>query len=115
MSGEKVSSPVPPGFTQTRAAWFNPAAFQVQPFGTIGNAPRNFLSGPAYQDIDFALMKNFKITEALKQQFRSEYFNLLNHPNFGNPNSNLSAGTLFGQILSAYALREIQFVLKLLW
>ncbi len=113
-TGDIVSTPTPGSFNQTRAAWFNPQAFQFPAAGTLGHSSRNFLSGPAYQNVDFALMKNFRITEDLKLQFRSEFFNFFNHTNFGNPNNNLSSPT-FGQILSANASREIQFALKLLW
>ena len=109
-----VSPAVPSGFTQTRAAWFNTSAFQLPASGTLGNSSPDFLNGPAFQNVDFALMKNFRITEKLKLQFRSEFFNLFNHTNFGNPDSSLASAT-FGQILGANASREIQFALKLLW
>jgi hypothetical protein len=115
--GEIVSPAVPSGFTQTRAAWFNTSAFQLPAFGTLGNSSRNFLNGPASQNVDFGLMKNFRIRENLKLQFRSEFFNVFNHTNFGNPDSSLAdvpSGN-FGQIFGAYGSRQIQFALKLLW
>jgi hypothetical protein len=111
-----VSPAVPSGFTQTRAAWFNTSAFTLPASGTLGNSSRNFLIGPALQNVDFALMKNFRIGEKLKLQFRSEFFNLFNHTNFGNPDASLAdVSTTFGQIFGAYGAREIQFALKLLW
>lgn len=113
---QRVSAAVPSGFTQDRAHWFNPAAFQLPAFGTLGNTSPNFLLGPAYQNVDFALMKNFKITEALRLQFRAEGFNVLNLTKFGNPDGSLAdLTTTYGQILSANPPRIIQFALKLLW
>jgi hypothetical protein len=109
-----LSAAVPSGFNQTRTAWFNTSAFQLPVAGTLGNSSRNFLIGPAYQDVDFALMKNFRIVERLKLQFRTETFNLFNHTNFGNPTNSLASAN-FGQILSANSSRQIQFGLKLLW
>lgn len=52
---------------------------------TLGNVPRNGLPGPAFFQWDFSGMKNFPLTEKVKVQFRADLFNILNHPNFGNP------------------------------
>src|SRR5579875_3286583 len=102
-----VSPAFPAGSKQSRVAWFNPNAFQIPAFGTLGNSSRNAFQGPAYQDVDFALMKNFSLTEKLKLQFRSEFFNAFNWTDFGNPTSTVTAGPLFGQIFSAKPAREI--------
>lgn len=110
-----VSPVVPSGFTQNRFHWFNTTAVQTPAFGTFGNATRNQFRGPDYQDVDFALMKDFSVTERLKLQFRSEFFNTFNWTNFGNPGSTVSSAPTFGEILSAYAARQIQFGLKMLW
>jgi len=50
-----------------------------------GNLGRNSLVGPTYKQWDFALYKNTAIGERVKVQFRAEFFNLLNHPNFSSP------------------------------
>ena len=50
-----------------------------------GNLGRNSLVGPTYKQWDFALYKNTAINERVKVQFRAEFFNLLNHPNFSSP------------------------------
>jgi hypothetical protein len=50
-----------------------------------GNLGRNALVGPTYKQWDFAIYKDTAITERLKAQFRAEFFNILNHPNFANP------------------------------
>jgi hypothetical protein len=50
-----------------------------------GNLGRNALVGPTFKQWDLALYKDTAITERLKVQFRAEFFNLLNHPNFSSP------------------------------
>ncbi|MGB7584520.1 MAG: TonB-dependent receptor [Terriglobales bacterium] len=51
-------------------------------YGTLG---RNSLVGPTYKQWDLAIYKNTPITERLSVQFRADFFNILNHPNFANP------------------------------
>ena len=51
----------------------------------FGNMPRNSLRGPAFKELNFSLFKNTNITEHVVLQFRAEFFNILNHPNFCNP------------------------------
>ena len=46
---------------------------------------RNTIQGPGYWNIDMGILKNFQLTERLRLQFRSEFFNALNHPNYENP------------------------------
>jgi hypothetical protein len=75
---------------------FNKAALVSAPAGTQGNLSRNMLRGfDAWQD-DFTLRRKFHLNDALNLQFRAEFFNVFNHPNFGNPVSTLSSPT-FGQ------------------
>ena len=71
---------------------FNPAAFTDPPVNPNtgnplrqGNVPRNFLRGFGALQWDFAVHRDFSIREPLKLQFRAEMFNVLNHPNFGQP------------------------------
>jgi hypothetical protein len=73
---------------------FNPNAFTNPPFNPNtgiplrqGDVPRNFLRASGAAQWDFAAHREFKITESVKLQFRGEFFNVLNHPNFGSPNS----------------------------
>jgi len=62
------------------------------PVGTdIGNVGRNCLRGPRQVNVDFALAKLFPLAESRNLEFRAEFFNLFNHPNFANPISNLNA------------------------
>ena len=77
------------------------------------------MQGPDFVNTDFSVVKNTKITERFNLQFRAEFFDIFNHPNFGNPN-NTATATSFGQITSTRfpagdfgSAREIQFALKL--
>ena len=66
------------------------------------------------RNLDLSIFKNTPIREQVSLQFRTEFFNVFNHTNFGGPNTNLNSG-LFGRITSAGASREVQFGLKLLY
>jgi hypothetical protein len=99
------------------SGWFNPAAFTYNAIGTFGNAPRNFLTGPSFADVDFGLVKSFPIkrgpfAETQKIDFRAEFFNIFNRANFYNPNQTVTDGPTFGSIFGAYDPRIIQFALK---
>jgi hypothetical protein len=95
--------------------WFNTAAFQVNPIGRVGDSSRNMLRGPAQFDSDFAVLKNFPISERLGTlQFRSEFYNVLNQVQFSVPNNTVNSPS-FGQITSAGNPRLIQFSLKYLF
>jgi len=110
-----LGNPTPPGFQQNQGHWFDTLAFAVPPFGTLGTSSRNFLHGPGYEDVDVALSKTFLfLGEGRGLEFRAEFFNLLNHTSFGNPDNTVISPT-FGEILSAYPSRDIQFGLKLHW
>jgi carboxypeptidase family protein/TonB-dependent receptor-like protein len=98
----------------TTAQWFNTAAFAFPAPGTFGNAGRNILDGPGFQNVNVSLVKNTGLTESVKLQFRAEAFNLFNHPNFNLPDNFLGSPT-FGRITSARDPRHIQFGLKLLF
>lgn len=99
-----------PGF------YLNPAAFGVPSLGQFGNcAPRAF-HGPGIENVDLSLFKQFPFTERWKLEFRSEFFNSFNHPNFTNPRASVSPSSIgsFGKIFgTTTAPREIQFALKL--
>jgi Carboxypeptidase regulatory-like domain len=94
---------------QTNAQFFNTAAFVTNAIGQFGNAGRNLLTGPSYADVDTGIFKNIRFTERFSFQFRTEIFNLFNHPNFGPPVVTESSPA-FGQIQSTVGTaREIQF------
>jgi hypothetical protein len=96
------------------SSYFNKAAFQEAANATYGNTSRNLLNGPSMVNVDFSLFKEFPIREFGKIQFRSEFFNLFNHPNFYNPDNTVGDGT-FGQLTSSRDGRVAQFALKYLF
>ena len=81
------------------------------PFGNVG---RNSFRGPDFWQWDLGVDKFFKIHENVKLQFRSEFFNALNHTNLGIPDSNISDAA-FGTIRSTFPARQIQFAMKVLF
>jgi hypothetical protein len=93
--------------------WFNPAAYAVPANYTFGNAAPYSLSGPHYFDWDMGAFKTFPLTEKFKLTFRSDLMNVLNHPNFANPNNDISQPSA-GQItwISGNP-RAVQFSLRL--
>ena len=104
--------------------WFNTSAFVLNQPLTFGNAGRNIVNGPGFRNFDFAILKDTTITETVKLQFRAEFFNLFNHPNFAIPRNTLTApgfGSLFqtpdvaqGTVgLGSGGPRLIQLALKL--
>jgi hypothetical protein len=95
-----------------RLGWFNTACFDQAAIGTWGTVGRNTLRGPGLAVVDWGMYKNFKVTEAFNIQFRSEFFNLFNHTNFGRPSATVGSSD-FGQIWSADAPRIVQFALRL--
>ncbi|MGA3187624.1 MAG: TonB-dependent receptor [Bryobacteraceae bacterium] len=100
--------------------WFNPNAFILPTAGTYGNLGRGVYRGPGLADLDVSLFKNTRLTERTSLQFRAEFFNALNHANFGTPNATVFAGTAFnpsaGLITTTTTTsRQIQFGLKLVF
>jgi len=66
------------------AKWFDPTVFVAQTL-FYGNAGRNICRGPNFRNLDFSVLKDTRINERVKVQFRAELFNITNHPNFGPP------------------------------
>lgn len=93
---------------------FNTAAFARPANFTYGSAGRNILRGRPQFNWDFSALKNFRITERVKAQFRFEAFTFTNTPRFGAP-GNVLGTAAFGVISSAATPRNLQFGLKLLW
>jgi Carboxypeptidase regulatory-like domain/TonB dependent receptor len=104
---------------------FNPSCFTTAPAVAggilVGNSGRNRFYGPGRKTVDFSAYKNFQLYERLKLQFRAEFFNVLNHPNFAAPNflndANNSIGTPNVAVISSTATdpRLIQLGLKLVF
>ena len=111
-----------PDGQRTVDRYFDTAAFKVLqtdptrdgfvPFQAFGNSGVGIIRGPGLFNIDFNLSKRFRLAEKQDVQFRAEFFNALNHANFGVPGVNMSSGG-FGQIINtATDPRVIQFALK---
>ena len=99
-------------YPQTRNQWFNTAIFQRPAFGEFGNAGVGIITGPGIANFDMGLYKDFAFTERRRLQFRSEFFNVFNHTNLGNPTTTLGSGN-YGRITSALDGRIIEFSLRL--
>jgi hypothetical protein len=84
-------NPILPHWTPF-TGYLNPLAFIQPAFGTFGNLGRNSIYGPGYRNLDFSITKNTHLTEQLTLQFRAEFFNILNHPNYAQPNHNIIPG-----------------------
>jgi hypothetical protein len=96
--------------------WFNPAAFTATAFGTLGNAGRNIIYTAPQVSIDMSMFKDFLIKERAKLQFRSEFFNMINHPNFrANSLNNSFDAPGAGAFTAAQPARQIQFALKFIY
>jgi hypothetical protein len=106
-------------------AWFNAAAFVAAPKGSFGNSGRNTVIGPRTNSADFAVLKSIPLNDRLHLQFRAEFFNLFNHPNFALPNVTVNSAA-FGTIASTPDVangnplgdggpRLVQFALKLVF
>lgn len=117
-----------------KTGFYNPPAGLAPPSGMafcqnlVGNTGRNQFYGPGLTTVDFSTFKNFStFQEKLKIQFRVEFFNILNHPNFAAPNflndSNNSIFNPNGSAISTAGVigststssRQIQLGLKLVW
>jgi len=112
---------------QTLDCWYNQAAFAIpslapgQFFATNwGNSAIGNLRGPGLVNFDMVLQKNFKIHESQQIEFRAEFFNIFNHPNFGLPGPGVEGtGTTNPDVpggaaitYTATANRQIEFALK---
>jgi len=95
--------------------WFaNDSSFSPEAAGTFGTCPaQGPVIGPHYVDVDFSLQKNFQFTETKRLQFRADFLNAFNHPNFAAPNTSYSpTSTNFGYITNSQDPRNLEFALK---
>ncbi len=99
------------------AHWFDPSVFthtNDYSYGTDSRTEPN-LRSDGIKNFDFAVFKNTKFgpDERLGAEFRAEFFNGFNHPQFSPPNSSCCGSTSFGQVTSQYNLpRIVQFALR---
>ena len=99
---------------------FNSAAFVTPPSSDFGNVPRNAGTGPRFAQFDVAAIKNTAVGDKWRVQFRTDLFNIFNHPNFANPDGNTtdpnfgrSASTV-GSTIGIGTSRQVQFSIKLI-
>jgi hypothetical protein len=98
---------------RTPQRFFNTAAFATAPAFTLGTASRNPVRGPAYRDLDLALVKHTHLSEHTDLEFRAELFDVTNTPAFSQPNGSFGSAA-FGSITSTTTdPRVAQFALRL--
>ena len=111
-----------PAQVHTLANWFNPCAFEDAPAGELGNSSRTPLYGPRFVNTDFSIIKDFPLAfrEGMGLQFRAEFFNLFNHPQFfmtgisDSGEQDIGTPSTFGVLnQTVNNPRLIQFALKL--
>jgi Carboxypeptidase regulatory-like domain len=107
------------GTTPKTNYYFNPNAFALEPFGTLGNEGRNNFHGPGINNTDLVLAKDFRWTESRWLELRLEGFNVFNHTQFNLIGAaaplnfeDIQAGT-FGQTLTAAQGRVVQLGAKI--
>lgn len=109
------------GITAACKNYLNTANFSTNPSYTVnvplsyGNIAKGSFVGPRFQTWDVSVMRSFPIHETTEFEFRTEFFNVLNHTNFGDPQVGQTNTANFGQIRSANDPRIGQLSLKLLF
>ncbi len=93
--------------------WINTSCFVAAPAGELGNASRVPATGPDFVNTDFSIIKQIGLPREMGLNFRAEFFNLFNHPQFASPVSDVSQPG-FGYVNSTLNnARLIQLALKL--
>ncbi len=121
-----ICDPRPGGVCPAGAAFTLPVSLVGNTTATafhFGNLGRNVIIGPRFNNTDFSVIKNTKLNETMRIQFRAEFFDVFNHTNFGQPGRVAQVGsTTFGVITNTRfatgdsgSSRQIQFALKLLF
>jgi hypothetical protein len=108
-----VKSPTLPSDSRTPAQFFDVKAFETAPQFTLGSSSRNPVRGPDFRNLDVALIKHTSIGEKTDVEFRAEIFDIVNRPNFAQPNGsfgNAAFGTITGTVTDP---RVVQFALRI--
>jgi hypothetical protein len=92
--------------------WWDPAAFKRQAPFAFGNSGRNVLTAPGTHSANLVTSKSTTVGENRRIEFRAEFFNFTNTPNFSAPSTTDVLNPNFGKIFGAAAPREMQFGLK---
>jgi hypothetical protein len=101
----------------TSSRFFDPKAFQIPAQGAFGNSGRNVIIGPGIWNVDAALSRTMRLSDSTRAQFRTDFYNIFNHPNLVAPPSmqNFADSPDFGALFVARSPRIVQFGLKFLW
>jgi Carboxypeptidase regulatory-like domain len=93
--------------------WINSSCFVAAPAGQLGDAARVPVSGPDFVNTDFSVIKQFALPREMGLNFRAEFFNLFNHPQYGMPVNDINEAG-FGAVNSTVNNpRLVQLALKL--
>jgi hypothetical protein len=109
-----LSDPNLPADQRSVMAGFNIAAFAQPAAYTFGNAGVGIVRGPGLVNLDFSVLRNFRINERIHTELRGEFFNALNHTNLGNPGAAYGSSE-FGIITSAGPARQIEVGVRILF
>ena len=108
-----TGSPALSSDLRTPSHYFNTSAFSTAAQFVIGSASRNPVRGPAYRDLDLALVKHTKLPGETEMEFRGEVFNITNTPALAQPNGSFGAAA-FGSITSTSTdPRVAQFAIRI--
>jgi hypothetical protein len=107
--GQKITLP---RSERSPERFFNTDAFRAPAPFAFGNAGRNIVPGPGNNVFDLALSRRFSLGEQHGVEFRAEFFNAFNHPNFGIPGPYPDFGPFFGRIFATGQPRRIQAALR---
>jgi hypothetical protein len=110
-------SPNLPASERSPQRFINPAAFAIPAGFAFGNSSRNVATGPSQTNFDFSVFKDFAFDSESRRklQFRAEFFNIMNTPQFQIPNRTFNTPQ-FGTITDTIAdNRDVQLALRFLW
>ena len=114
LRADVVGVPALDGDQRTPGRWFNTAAFAQPAAFRNGTGGVGIVRSAGKVNLDISLLKNFPMGDRRKLQLRGEFFNLMNHPNLGNP-GNVLGNPGFGVIASADPGRRVQLGARLVW
>ncbi len=102
-------------------SWLNSNAWSLPAAGTFGDSGRNTIYGPTFKQIDASLIKETPLSEGKSLEYRAEFFNLFNHPNFAEPDTTFGTEgfgqtfNTFGSTIGLGTSRQIQMALKFMF
>jgi hypothetical protein len=107
-----LRNPNLPAGTKSVSRWFDTSAFVQPATNMFGNQGVGLVRSDGVINLNLSVIRTFQIHERYALQFRGEFFNAPNHPNFGNP-GRVFEGPGFGVVSSARAGRQVQLGLRM--